>query len=144
MFPLLCYYFDSFTISSYSMSIKQCSVKLVWAIDRIFNNLHNYSSVCFHHLSYFSKWRTHAWPPTNNSLSPLNRYAQMKYIPEKGECFCKLKVDCKVVKTYCKRNIRTNVFHANYCKMQIQCCYCSARLVDTFPSIPCELVSTFV
>lgn len=108
LFLLVSYYSDSFTVSGYSMSIKECKVKLLRTRDRIFNNLYNYSSIRFQELLSFSTQRTYAWPPMNRSWPPLNRYVQLNYIPEKGKGFCVLKIDCKVVKTYCKTTKHQN------------------------------------
>jgi hypothetical protein len=143
LFLLLPYYSDSFTVSGYSMSIKQCKVKLLRTRGRIFNNLYNYSPLRFHELLSFSTQRTYAWPLMNGSWPPSNRYVQVNYIPEKGKGFCVVSVDHKVVKIYCKTTKQQNngilwklMWDANLTLLLLcQPCW--------HISIPCEPDSTF-
>lgn len=102
---LLSSYFDSLTISGYSMSIKEYKVNFVLMSNdwRLVHNFKNYPP------------RFVPFNIQDIHMTSLNRYVKLNNIPQKGTDFCLLKGDYRHWKiTRNQWNIRTMVLSGSW------------------------------
>lgn len=97
---LLSSYFDSLTISGYSMSIKEYKVNLV-LMSSDWRLVHNFKNYPPHFVPFNVQ---------DIRMKSLNRYVRLNNIPQKGMDFCLLECNNRHWKiTRNQRNIRTMV-----------------------------------